>query len=99
MPTLMLLVRMKAKAGREAELERDIAPLQERTRGEPGCLHYTIGRSVDDPASFAISEIWASKEDLARHMALPHLQALFARLPGLLEGDTQISTFAPLEPS
>ncbi len=63
-----------------AILEAQVAP----TRAEPGCINYDFHVDVDDPCCFVFYENWRSREDLGRHMQMPHLKPLLERQEDLL---------------
>jgi quinol monooxygenase YgiN len=43
------------------------------TRAEAGCLGYSYSEDVLDPGLIRVSEKWESREDLAAHLAAPHM--------------------------
>jgi quinol monooxygenase YgiN len=93
MAELTVIARAKAKAGREADLERAMRAAVAPSHDEPGCLRYTVHRSLNDPASFVTVERWVSKEAIDRHFVAPHTQALMKQIPELLAEPPDISVF------
>jgi quinol monooxygenase YgiN len=84
--SFVLVVRMKAQAGKEAEVEEAIGRLAEATREEPGCEHYVPCRSQDDPGSFLFYEQYADRAAFEAHGQSEHFQRLaVGRLFPLLE--------------
>jgi quinol monooxygenase YgiN len=43
--------------------------LQELALRDPGCEQYELFRSVDDPDTMVMLELWSSRELLEKHMA------------------------------
>jgi quinol monooxygenase YgiN len=84
MAELTVIARVKAKPGREAELERALQEVVGATHEEPGCLRYALHRSTEDPATFLLVERWASRAAHEEHRQTPHFKALFAKLTELL---------------
>ncbi|RWU25682.1 antibiotic biosynthesis monooxygenase [Pseudomonas alkylphenolica] len=69
------------------------------SRAEPGCIEYHMLRDKEDPSLFVFYEIWASKEALDVHSALPHMQAFFETRMDYLERDFDIQLIDMLSPS
>jgi len=86
MAELTVIARLKARPGKEAELEQALRVVVTPTHAEPGCLRYAFHRSTDDPATFLLVERWVSREALDQHLEMPYLKALRARFPELVEG-------------
>ena len=59
---------------RAAEAETLLRALRDRSREEPGCLAYDVGRSIDEPTVFVLSECWADQDALDSHYATPHFR-------------------------
>jgi quinol monooxygenase YgiN len=93
MSQLTVIARIKAKPGREAELEQELRAIIVPTHKEAGCLRYTLHRSMGDPAFFVTIERWASKEAVEQHMATPHIQALLKKGPDLLASLPDIQAY------
>ncbi|MBH3426998.1 putative quinol monooxygenase [Pseudomonas alkylphenolica] len=69
------------------------------SRAEPGCIEYHMLRDKKDPSLFVFYEIWASKQALDVHSALPHMQAFFETRMDYLERDFDIQLIDMLSPS
>lgn len=69
------------------------------SRAEPGCIEYHMLRDKEDPSLFVFYEIWASKQALDVHSALPHMQAFFETRMDYLERDFDIQLIDMLSPS
>lgn len=76
---LTVIATLKAKAGREEELFRELHALVAPTHAEAGCLAYEMHRSHDDAGLFMFTESWASRPEWDAHMASPHLAAFGAK--------------------
>lgn len=87
-----VVARMKAKEGKESELQEALCALVEPTRQETECMEYLLHRSEDDARLFVFYEQWTSREALDRHLKMPHLAAFLARADELLEGPPEITT-------
>jgi len=91
MPPLTVVATIKAKPGKEAELQQALLNLIPTTRQEPGCIRYDLHEAVDDPASFVFLEAWASKQHLDDHLARPHLTEFLGKADELLSQPPEIT--------
>ena len=69
-----------AKPETREELQAILSGFVEPTRAEDGCINYDFHVDPADPCVFMFYENWRSKDDLDRHLAMPHLKPLFGRL-------------------
>jgi quinol monooxygenase YgiN len=93
MPELTVVARVKAKSGREADLEREFRAIVGPTHAESGCLRYALHRALEDPTLFITIERWVSKEAIDRHFGAPHIQSLLKKAGDLLVGPPEITVF------
>lgn len=93
MSELTAVARVKARPGREAELERELRAIVAPTHKEPGCLRYALHRSMEDRAVFVVVERWASKQALDQHFAAPYIQAFLKKVPELMAAPPEIITY------
>lgn len=82
---LTVIAYMWAAPGKRDELRAELEALVEPTLAEKGCINYDLHQSLEDPDMFLFYENWESGEDLDAHLAAPHLTALAARIPELLD--------------
>ena len=73
-----------------------LAALVEPSRAEPGCEHYALFQSADEPTRFQTVERWASADAVRAHLATEHVRAAFAAAPDLLGAEPVIQTFEPV---
>lgn len=76
---------IRAKQGRESDLERELRALIPPTRVEAGCINYDLHRSVDDRAVFLFHETWKSREDLERHLKTDHIASFMRNVETILD--------------
>lgn len=94
---VVVLARVRAGEGFEAEIERELLALIASSRAEDGCINYDLHRSTDDAAHFMFHETWASREALDRHMSQPHLDAFDERAQSMLAEPVEITFWEKLE--
>jgi len=90
---LIVAARVQAKSGKEDELREALMGLIGPTHEEDGCVQYDLHEELEKPGNFLFFEKWKSKADLDEHLAMPYLQAFFARVPELVEGEPVISLY------
>ena len=93
MPELTVVVRAKAKPGREGDLERELRAIVASTHNEPGCLRYVLHRSIEAAGTFLTIERWASKEAIDQHFAMTYVQVLLQKGADLLAAPPEISVY------
>ncbi len=86
---LTIVAQLKAKPGKEKELQQALQALIEPTRREQGNINYDMLVSNEDPGVFIFYENWRTKEEWDRHMKSPHLEA-FAKRQGELAADWKL---------
>lgn len=81
---------IRAKPGKEQELREATLGLVAQVRAEPNNLVYFLHEDREAPGHFIFYEIFAAEADFAAHNATPHVQAWFAKLPHLAEGNVRV---------
>ena len=94
---LIVVARVRAKAGQEARLRRELQGLVSQTRAEAGCLRYDLHESKTEPGWFLLYEMWKSEADLDTHFQTPYLKALFQMAPELRDGPSEVTKWTKLE--
>lgn len=74
-----------AKPGAEEKLEALFRSVIATTLKEEGCISYQLNRDLDQPRRFVWTEEWKSRALLDKHAAAPHIQAILAEVPALVE--------------
>ena len=80
-----MIVAMRARTGREVELEKELRALVGPTRAERGCIAYDLHASSDVPGLFLLREIWASLKHHQKHWDTEHMKKWGARKGALVE--------------
>lgn len=88
---------LKAKPGREEELERVLRTLESEVRAnEPGCESWRPLRSRHDPRLYLLVERYADDEALAAHANSSHYIEAIPSLMDCLEEPPRLAIFGPL---
>jgi quinol monooxygenase YgiN len=96
MSVITVMARVKAKPGKEGDLERAWRAAVGPSRAEPGCLGYLLHRSLQEPTLFVSVEKWASKDATERHLASTHVQEWLRQVPALVTSPPEILTYESL---
>ena len=91
---LIVIARVKAKAGKEQELAAILKGFLAPTRREAGCVQYDLHRDHDDPGSFVFYERWTDEAALDAHLKTAHITSGFAAMAALLEGPAIIGKYS-----
>lgn len=86
-----VVAHVQARAGKEVALREASRRLIPLVRAEAGNLVYFLHEDPAAPGRFTFYEIFASKADFDAHVATPHVQQWFARLPELATGTVQVT--------
>ena len=78
------MVILRARDGQELLLEAELHALIGPSRKEEGCLTFDLHGSVDQPGSYLLHEVWASREAHSEHTHTPHFLRWDARKDALL---------------
>ncbi len=90
MSEVILVARLTAKPGREAEVEAMYHSLLVPTHAEVGCELYALHRVKDNPAQFVVIEKWASMDALKGHAASAHMAVAKAAIEETLVGPWEL---------
>ncbi len=84
MNPVAVVATLRAKAGKEAELRKELLVLIPPTLQEPGCLRYDLHQELEHPEVFVFYEQWQSPAHLEAHLSRPHMEAFKAKMDMLL---------------
>jgi len=88
-----LLVTIKAKEGKEKELEAAFAPCVRATKREAGCIAYEFNRDPDDPTVYVMYEKFKSVAALSEHLKQAHTMKLLKSLEALADGGPKAKVY------
>jgi quinol monooxygenase YgiN len=69
-----VVVRLKAKAGKEAQVRKELFNLLAPTRAEQGCLNFDMHEAPNDRTLFMFHENWTSEDRLKQHFETAHIK-------------------------
>ena len=88
-----LFVTIKAKAGKERELEAAFAPCIAATKKEAGCLAYELNRDPDEPTTYVMFEKFKNVAALEAHLKQDHTTKLLKALEPLTDGELKAKVY------
>lgn len=87
---VVVVATIRAREGREAELEQVLRGLVPETRREEGCVQYDLHQAEGEPGLFTFYERWESGAHLEAHFQTPHLRAARERFDDLVGDEPSI---------
>jgi quinol monooxygenase YgiN len=90
---IAVIAKIKAKPGKESELEAAFREQVANVASEEGTLMYTLHRSQSDPTVFLFYEQYKDSAALKLHSATPYFKALFQTIQPLVAGPPDIEKF------
>ena len=89
------IVRLRAVAGKEAQLGEALKKLLTATRNEPGCAAIYLHQSADETNLWMVYERWRGEEGLATHMKTAHVAEFLGQVEQLTNGAVEVKRFNP----
>jgi quinol monooxygenase YgiN len=80
---IVLIATLKAKPGKEKQVEEILGAMIPKVQNEKGCTKYILHRVKADPRQF----LFYDQAALDIHNNTPYFKELGPKLAGLLEGD------------
>ena len=93
---MIVVAKLKAKEGREKEMEGVLRDMVEKVGSEEGTLIYSLHRSLSDPATFMFYEKYTGEDAFKAHSVTPHFKAMFGALQDLVDGPADIQMYEEL---
>ncbi|HWR43732.1 putative quinol monooxygenase [Sporomusa sp.] len=90
---IVLVATMKAKEGKELELENALKSVIPKVEVEQGTLQYVLHRSQEDASKFLFYEKYVDKAALDFHGSTPYLKELFKTIASLLSEKPSIALY------
>jgi quinol monooxygenase YgiN len=95
--SLTVVVQIKAKPGKESQVQHELLSLVNPSRQHAGCLNYDLHQALDNHALFLFHENWATEAHLERHLQEPDVKAVLARLGQVLAEPPQITLWKKID--
>jgi quinol monooxygenase YgiN len=97
--TIGMVVKLKIKAGKNAEFEAGFKEAQAGVRTEePGCLYYDLYQSVSDPQAYFVLERYTGQAAVDQHTKTKHFARMMAAGPNFIDGPPDMQTLKLVSP-
>jgi len=90
---MIVVAKLKAKSGKDEEIEKILTDMVGKVGQEEGTLTYTLHRSRKDPTVFLFYEKYKDKDALSFHSSTPYFKEMFGAIGPLLDGDPEIDMY------
>lgn len=91
--TVRVVAHFIALPAHHEELKSILTDLVEPTRQESGCISYELLQNQEESTDFVFVEEWESEALLNAHLKSSHINALDAKLDGLLAVEPDIRLY------
>jgi quinol monooxygenase YgiN len=91
--TLRVVVRIRAKPDKVAEVRDLLIGLVDPSRNEPGCISYELLQNRDDPADLTFVQEWKDDSALGTHIASDHVKAIGPKLKYLVAKPPDVGAY------
>jgi quinol monooxygenase YgiN len=81
----IVVARLKAKPGREVQLEDACRGMVANMRREPNNLDVMLHHSLDEPATYTFYAVYTDRAAWDYHRATPHGASFATQLEGILD--------------
>ena len=88
-----LFVTIKAKMGKEKDLEEAFAPCLTATKKEAGCVAYELNRDPDEPTTYIMFEKFKNLAALEEHLKQDHTKKLLKEIESLTDGEIKAKVY------
>jgi quinol monooxygenase YgiN len=88
---------LKARPGKEKELEDALRSVFPSAQNEPGLFTYILHRSTNDPGKFLFYERYMDKDSLDYHLSTPYFQDSFMKVKSLVAEEPVVELFEEID--
>jgi quinol monooxygenase YgiN len=90
---LIVIASVKAKPGKEKELETALLEAAKPTRKQTGCVSFSLYKSNEDSTIIIGFERWATAKDHDKHLQGTHVQILMSKMANILSEPPKINSY------
>jgi quinol monooxygenase YgiN len=95
---LVVVAKIKAKAGSEAQVEAAFKDMIKQVRAnEPGTLAYVLHKSVQDPTTFVFFEQYQDQASFDAHGKTAHMREMGGKIGAHLDGRPEVYVLQELD--
>jgi len=94
-----MVVKLKIKAGKNAEFENGFKEAQAGVRAEePGCLYYDLYQSPGDAQAYYVLERYTGQPAVDQHVKTKHFAKMMQAGAGLMDGPPEMQNLKLVSP-
>ncbi len=90
---IVVCATLKAKAGKESDVEAALKEAIQHVKTEPGAISYVLHRSVNHSEKFLFYERYRDSKAFDEHIATPYFKDLLAKVRPLLEKEPNLDLY------
>ena len=90
---IVLSAVLKAKEGKEAELEVALRAMICAVQQEEGTVEYVLHRAQNNSSQFFFYEKYLDQQSFDSHNSTSYFKELFSLLPSLIDGEPQVELY------
>ena len=90
---VIVVAKIKAKAGEEGKVEKALRDVLPKVREEEGTLEYLLNRSQGDHSMFMVLEKYKDMDAFMVHGSTPYLAEMFAEIMPFLDGELSVELY------
>ena len=87
---ITIIAEIKAKDGKEKEIEALFARLIQEVEKEEGTLEYILHKSLNDPSKYMFYERYKDKDAIVRHSSTDYFKNAMKAMSPYLDGKPKI---------
>jgi quinol monooxygenase YgiN len=92
---LVVVAIATPQPGKEAELKSRLEAVARASWDEPGVLSYAVHDHVEQPGSLLLVEVYESRAAFDAHLETPHVKAVIADMPSMIQGELVVHQGTP----
>lgn len=85
----VVIAKQKVHPEKIEEFKANVAAMAPKTRQCPGCLHYELLQSKEEPSVFLFHEIWDNETDFDAHFETDFTKEFSASLESIADGEVE----------
>ena len=90
---IIIVAQFSALPGKTDALMKEVKPLIEASRKEPGCITYILHQDIKNPNNFAFIEHWKDQASVDAHMRSDHFKTISPKLNAFRVGPPTIHLY------
>lgn len=90
---IVVCATIRARSGKEREVEASLRAVVENVKEEPGAVMYSLHKAINHPEKFFFYEKYRDQKAFEDHMATPYFKDMIVKIKPLLEKEPNIDMY------